>query len=102
MTIYVDDAGIQATVQDRSTGRSYASKWCHLFSDQIEQDELHAFAAQIGLKREWFQPGKAFGRPQVHDPVGDHYDLTAGAVSVDRDRAVELWRAKRAQVGGSR
>jgi len=40
---------------------------CHLAADSVE--ELHAFAARIGLKREWFQAGKRGGRP--------HYDLTA-------------------------
>jgi hypothetical protein len=41
--------------------------------------ELHAFAAGIGLRREWFQskPGR---------PENDHYDLTQAA----RRRAIEL------------
>ena len=49
-------------------------------------DELHAFAARIGMRREWFQskPGRA---------ENDHYDLTRsgrelaitfGAVPEDR------------------
>ncbi|MFO0801448.1 MAG: DUF4031 domain-containing protein [Gemmataceae bacterium] len=37
---------------------------CHLAADTLE--ELHAFAARLGLKRAWFQAGR---RP--------HYDLTA-------------------------
>jgi hypothetical protein len=36
--------------------------WCHMVSD-TSMTELHAFAAQIGMKRAWFQ--------------GDHYDLVA-------------------------
>jgi hypothetical protein len=40
---------------------------CHLVADTTE--ELHAFAAMIGLKRDWFQPGRNDNRP--------HYDLTA-------------------------
>lgn len=65
MTVYVDDARIPATV-GRIKGR-----WSHLFADS--QDELHAFAQSIGLKRAWFQPGK---------PIGGkpsrlwHYDVT--------------------------
>lgn len=40
--------------------------WCHMVADTDE--ELHALAAKIGLKREWFQkkPGKR---------RGNHYDL---------------------------
>lgn len=38
-------------------------KSCHLAADTLE--ELHAFAASIGMKRSWFQGGR---RP--------HYDLT--------------------------
>ena len=57
MTSYVDDAGIQATVHDPSSGRRYTSRWCHLFSDHIDQMELHAFAERIGLKRAWSSPG---------------------------------------------
>lgn len=44
-------------------------KWpqsCHLFSDTYDTDELHAFAAKIGLKRMWFQ----------NNPRLPHYDLT--------------------------
>ncbi len=110
MTIYVDNAGIAATVGDSVTGRTYTSRWSHLFSDQIDQMELHAFAVTIGLKRQWFQPGKRLGRPTEHDPVHDHYDLTAnkrrqaivaGAVAVDTTGAVAIWSAKRELVRGS-
>ena len=41
-------------------------RWCHLTADAPE--ELHDFAAQLGLLRQWFQtkPGR---------PWTDHYDL---------------------------
>jgi hypothetical protein len=45
--------------------------WCHLVSD-TDFDELHAFAARLGIPRHRFQ--------------GDHYDLPAHF----RARAVEL------------
>jgi len=45
--------------------------WCHMVSD-VDFDELHAFAAQLGIPRRGFQ--------------GDHYDLPAHV----RGRAVEL------------
>lgn len=35
-------------------------RWSHLVSDS-DYDELHVFAARLGLQRSWFQ--------------GDHYDL---------------------------
>jgi hypothetical protein len=37
---------------------------CHLIADTLP--ELHAFAAKLGLKAEWFQD----------HPVEPHYDLT--------------------------
>jgi hypothetical protein len=72
MAVYVDDASIPATVPN---GRArHTSRWSHLFADT--QDELHAFAERLGLRRSYFQPGK---------PRGDgspspfwHYDVTAG------------------------
>jgi hypothetical protein len=71
VTIYVDDANIPATVRNGS--RSHTSAWCHLTADT--QDELHEFAARLGLKRSYFQPGRPLGgKPS---PFW-HYDLTAG------------------------
>lgn len=46
-------------------------RWAHLVSDR-SIDELHAFAAELGLRREWFQ--------------GDHYDVPTEV----RDQAVGL------------
>ena len=47
---------------------------CHLFADT--EAELHVFARELGLKREWFQ---------YHNWLS-HYDLTAGmrALAVER------------------
>jgi Protein of unknown function (DUF4031) len=42
-------------------------KWCHLLADDL--DELHRFAAGLGIKRASFQ-----GPPRSSTP---HYDLTA-------------------------
>ncbi|HEY6761152.1 MAG TPA: DUF4031 domain-containing protein [Baekduia sp.] len=59
MAVYVDDAFVHAD-WGRWTGGG------HLQADTTE--ELHAFAAALGLKRDWFQsrPGR---------PDRDHYDL---------------------------
>ena len=46
-------------------------RWCHLVSDE-SYDELHAFAARLGIPRRAFQ--------------GDHYDLP----EEHRARAIEL------------
>jgi hypothetical protein len=64
MAVYVDDAiwGWR--------GR----KWCHLLADDI--DELHRFAAPLGLHRTSYQ-----GPPKSSTP---HYDLT----SYERRRAI--------------
>jgi Protein of unknown function (DUF4031) len=72
MTVYVDDAAIEAQV-----GR-YRSRWSHLTADSRE--ELHAFAARLGLRRSWFQPGNTsgLGRPGSFSAEAWHYDVTAG------------------------
>lgn len=75
MTVYVDDARIAATV-----GR-HVSTWSHLFADT--QDELHAFAARLGLRRSWFQDPVQVGKPIKARPGSRaaqnwHYDLTEG------------------------
>src|SRR6266700_3413411 len=80
MAVYVDDANIPATVPN---GRArHTSRWSHLFADT--QDELHEFAAQLGLRRSYFQPGKprGDGSPSPHW----HYDVTAGK----RQQAIRL------------
>lgn len=48
----------------RMVGERTGHQWCHMWSDDL--DALHALAAKIGLKREWFQNN---GRLP-------HYDLT--------------------------
>jgi hypothetical protein len=77
MTVYVDDWRQRARV-----GRITAT-WSHLtVGPQDDLNELHAFAARIGLRRSWFQD-KPWPRA--------HYDVTeskrqqaiaAGAVSI--------------------
>jgi uncharacterized protein DUF4031 len=64
MAVYVDDA-IWVW-----RGR----KWCHLLADDI--DELHRFAARLGLHHPSYQ-----GPPKGSTP---HYDLT----SYERRRAI--------------
>lgn len=56
---------------DPAIWRSRGRRWAHLVSDD-SIEELHAFAARLGLRREWFQ--------------GDHYDVPAEV----REQAVAL------------
>ena len=101
--IYVDDlqAHPLSAYRDRQAARVGARngrRWCHLYADTGE--ELHAFAARVGLSRSWGQLSRG-GTP--------HYDLTparraaavrAGAREIDRHEAVALFRRLRAGEGG--
>jgi Protein of unknown function (DUF4031) len=51
-----------AILVDPAIWRWRGRRWAHLVSDE-SYEELHAFAARLGLRREWFQ--------------GDHYDVPA-------------------------
>lgn len=70
MSVYVDDAFVGGDWGRWSGGG-------HMQADTT--DELHTFAARLGLKRSWFQskPGR---------PDHDHYDLTCGK----REQAIRL------------
>ena len=61
MPVYVDQLKYHARV--RGQARRYGNLWCHLFADGI--DELHEFAARLGLRRSYFQDSR----------VRAHYDL---------------------------
>lgn len=72
---------------------------CHMFADTV--DELVAFAARIGLRREWLQGLGEKGRVP-------HFDLTegkrwqairVGAVEVTREQAVAIWKCHKEGVG---
>ncbi|MGE3289387.1 MAG: DUF4031 domain-containing protein [Pseudonocardia sp.] len=98
MTVYVDDAYVPATVGH------VTSRWCHLVSDADDPTELHAFAARIGLRRAWFQPGRRPGDGSP-DPTKNHYDLTeeararavaAGAVEITAHEGGRMRLARRA------
>ena len=88
MAVYVDDSRI------RWRGR----EWSHLIADTTE--ELHAFAAHLGLERAWFHPRP--GRPWK-----DHYDIPEvkrqmaigrGARPITYREAAEMLRARRLAV----
>ena len=86
MAVYVDDA----------IWPFQGLKWCHLLADDI--DELHRFAARLGIARTSYQ-----GPPRTKTP---HYDITGfergrairmGAVTCSRQEVVMIVRRLRAQ-----
>lgn len=64
MTIYVDNVKVKWA----------GCEWCHLVADTL--DELHNFASQIGLRRQWFQSSASY----------PHYDIKLEV----RKRAIQL------------
>lgn len=82
MSVYVDEA----------VWEWRGKKWCHLLADSL--DELHAFAAKLGMQRAWFQSEGRY----------PHYDLTEnkrtvaldlGAIAIDRRKTIEVARKLR-------
>lgn len=71
MGVYVDAEAI------KWRGR----EWCHLVADSL--DELHLFAAKLGLRRQWFQEKSYYPHYDVTMSVRNKA-LSFGAVSVDR------------------
>ncbi|AVI86951.1 MULTISPECIES: DUF4031 domain-containing protein [Pseudomonas syringae group] len=85
MAVYVDSEDI------RWKGRV----WCHLVADSL--DELHSFAARLGLHRNWFQSESFY----------PHYDVTLsvkaramilGAKHADRRQIIGCCKQMRAQM----
>ena len=86
MALYVDDA----------IWRWQGLQWAHLLADSV--DELHRFAADLGINRLSYQ-----GPPRTAVP---HYDLTAyerrraiarGAIACSRHEIVMVLRRARAE-----
>jgi hypothetical protein len=82
MAVYIDRLRNHGWVHGKS---------CHLIADSNE--ELHAFAASIGMLRDWFQKGSM-----------PHYDLTekkraaalaAGAIELDDKTFIGMKKAWR-------
>lgn len=83
MTVIVDNFRAPARVG------GIRARWSHLTADTPE--ELHAFAAKLGLKRDWFQAkckhGKCDPCPHWHYDVTDSKRTEAIALGA---RAVDL------------
>lgn len=93
MSVYVDP--LFGTARTRRWPYDVA---CHMTADSF--DELHAFAARIGLKHSWFQADSSL----------PHYDLTPGVraravrlgaieiSAVEMGRKCREWRARKKEV----
>lgn|GEM_PF-5775428 len=79
MTVYVDP--IFLAVPRTAQARRHGEAWCHLTADTPE--ELHAFAARLGMKRLWAQ--------REERGYGLHYDI----IPSKRALAVRLGRRSR-------
>ncbi len=67
---------------------------CHMIGDTVE--ELHAMAARIGLKREWFQSPPLASVPHYDVALGRRREaLKLGAIELDRREFVFKVRALR-------
>lgn len=69
--------------------------WCHLVADTL--DELHAFAAALGLKRSWFQDRSSYPHYDVTMSVRDRA-LQRGAVSVGKTDMLNAARKLRTEL----
>lgn len=72
MTVYVDNFRCAARVG------TVRGRWSHLTADTPA--ELHGFAADLGLRRDWFQPRCTYLSCPAVDGVCRHfhYDVTDG------------------------
>ena len=88
MAAYVDD--LQVWPNARGIFRAGS---CHLAADTL--DELHEFAARLGMRRAWFQSGN--GRHPHYDLVKSRRDraVALGALEVSGRDLVLMWRAQR-------
>jgi hypothetical protein len=83
--VYVDI--LKPTIPTRSWPYDKA---CHLVADTLE--ELHEFAARLGLKRAWFQNRDRL--PHYDLTIGNRFKaLKMGAVEIDHHKVRELMKA---------
>jgi hypothetical protein len=89
-TFYVDGVTEYPLEAIRGAARRVGRKWSHLWTDGTV-DELHAFAAKLGMRRSWFQG---------HHADFPHYDLVpARRAMAIRLGAIEIlkWYRNRVQ-----
>lgn len=89
MTVYVDNS--------RLAWRG--KRWCHLVADSIS--ELHAFADQLGLKREWFQDKTMYPHYDVTVSIRQRA-LSLGAMAGDKREIITCAKRLRIELTGQR
>ena len=104
MTVYVDELRDYDPEQIKEPAQRYGRRWCHLNADT--EVELHEFAARLGLRRSWYQPGN---QKDGFNWYLSHYDVTErkralavrlGAVEVhSRDQAKRFLVEREARRG---
>lgn len=85
MPVYVDNAKV------KWRGRL----WCHLVADSIE--ELHKFAQQLGLQRNWFQHAASYPHYDVTIEVRQ-IALSMGAIEGTRTEIITCARVMKTQL----
>lgn len=96
MPVYVDPLFVAKSKNPQAfrVGQRHGHQWCHFFADFQDRNLLHQIAARIGMRREWFD----------EDKDGGHYDLVPpkreaaialGAIPVETEKAVHIWRRSR-------
>jgi hypothetical protein len=85
MPVYVDDARISWR----------GNQWCHLVADTV--DELHEFAARLGLRPEWFQRKTLYPHYDVTTSVRERA-LKLGAVAAHKETVVTRAKGLRVQL----
>lgn len=68
----------------------------HILTDG-DAEELHIFAASIGMKREWYQDAGRAAKHPHYDAIGAatrRRAIAAGAVQIDSREAVQIFRKK--------
>jgi hypothetical protein len=97
MTVFVD-----TLIQQPLTGKSaqvqrvFADGACHMFTDSENLEELHEFAARIGMRRAWLHDAKDLPHYDLN-PKRRKVAVSAGAVECDKYKTVEVLRANRAR-----
>lgn len=81
--------------------RGVPTRNCHLFTDNPDLNELHDLASRIGMPRMSFQPHRKAPHYDL-DPALRERALGAGAIAVDRRRAVAVWRGRLARIAQAR
>jgi Rieske Fe-S protein len=96
MTVFVDEVTSYPTEAIQPRARQHGNRWSHLWCDG-DEDELHALAERIGLRRSWFQ---THGTLRHYDCVPSKRSaaIRCGAVVMSLR---QFLRERRAALGGS-